>query len=217
MYVPAVILDEPENHVTLCKYLNYWQFEDILSAQTLYFRRFDRFANVNGTQPSNAPQTQGAGLSPAWLFLDCWSAADISYEPLWERYTDKNGGDGLAIVSSVGRIKQAISDPRDYYIGKVRYSGSVSKQSDPILIASTRDQRYRDENEVRLLHKPTVYKGPQSTGVSVRLETDFLALIQAVRVSPHASPQIIKRIRGALRQAGLDKVPVEQTRVYRLA
>lgn len=113
--------------------------------------------------------------------INCWSISKNEDYALWKIYTD-NMKSGVAIKSTVGRLKKSIKSKDDFFIGQVRYGESffnIDEPSDLQIICSKR-KYYKYENELRLIVKDS--NNPPEP--SLYLDVDLDILIDEIYLSP---------------------------------
>jgi hypothetical protein len=128
--------------------------------------------------------------------LNCWSAGPDESFALWRIYL-ANSHSGVAIRSTVGRLRQAIElgndpYPDDVYLGQVRYSDRIAEEEPSrYSVILTKTRFYTFEHEVRLF----VLEFPMSEGGISRpyrisegrtIQVDLETLIDRIYLSPFA-------------------------------
>jgi len=152
--------------------MDIWKFEWILAHAALYFRRCDKFEDplegrlspkeVHGTSESEKAfraaypiksdyESAAAAqeITRGCIFVNCWNMRNEEDARMWNGYT--GGSDSLAIQSTVGQLRRAISD--DITMSAVRYvplSTPRIKFSE-LTVFFYKDVAFEYENELRLV------------------------------------------------------------------
>lgn len=135
MYIksPDINLTENDNLV-VWKYLDLSKFLDMLLSQKLFMSRSDKFEDqYEGTfsEPTYEEIKKIAANNPKFLdyykshrekvVVSSWHANEYESFAMWQIFTKNN--EGLAIQSTIGRLKEALKAEKhfDQYIGEVNY------------------------------------------------------------------------------------------------
>jgi len=88
--------------------------------------------------------------------VNCWHLNEVESVAMWKLYT--SGNDGIAIQTTVGRLKACLSnEPRDIFIAEVQYCDYdalhtlESMEADTLTPLITKRRSYRHECEVRVI------------------------------------------------------------------
>lgn len=151
---------------------------------------------------------------PRLCGVNSWHASEGESAALWRIYAPQ--GMGVAVRSTVGRLKHALrDDPTTVYVGQVTYHDYDRENvgAENLLRTMLRKRRsFEHEREVRGLVFPLPgldMGGPKPLGVAVKAHIPDL--IEAIRVDPEAAPYVIQAIRGVTVAMGLDKALVGQS------
>lgn len=143
-------------------------------------------------------------------FISCWNACDEESFAMWASYT--RNGHGVAIQSTLGRLRKSLNDP-SIKIKKVVYANTeidVIPNTDPTFLHLHKRKFFKAEEEVRgilqfgdgVLPNLENYKfGPNGIYVSVELAV----LINKIYVSPKSDFWVLEAVWGLLKQFGLYK------------
>ena len=135
MYVtsPDIKLSNNDNLV-VWKYLDLSKFLDMLLSQKLFMSRSDKFEDqYEGTfsEPTFEEIKKIAANNPKFLdyykshrekvVVSSWHANEYESFAMWQIFTKNN--EGLAIQSTIGRLKKALEVEKhiEQYIGEVNY------------------------------------------------------------------------------------------------
>lgn len=240
-YVPHAVADTPANEVTIWRYMELPQFLLLLEERYLHFaiqsELEDRWefaiskSMVKSIATISLPGVSGSLLSSMNAFnrmmtVSCWHRNPGESLAMWGLYTHERPG--VAIKSSVGRLKRALSRAdQEVMIGSVRYErhdllpngGSLSfEEPNPIRAVLQKRPCFEYEQEVRALHlgypRPDTSVLPSTVvhipfldkGIKIPIDVD--ALISAVVISPFFPVWATSVITTALRRANLALAPV---------
>lgn len=154
-------------------------------------------------------------------FLNCWRVGTDEDPQFWQKFTPEE--DGVAIETTVGQIKHALTTDLELYMGLVRY---VDQQRHSIPSTPPASYFYKNtpftiENEFRAL----LYEGPNQV-IDLRgrevdtpefsphqfVEADLDEIINRVILSPDTDREFHERVHEVLDANGYD-VPVEISRL----
>lgn len=141
MYKPHFLFEEPEDTTIIWKYLPLDKFLVMMQTKSLYFCRADKFEDpYEGTISKEALSKlrkftdeleftnkdemyeQMLNLmaeSRKMTLVNCWHMNNVESDAMWKLYS--NIKNSIAIQTTLGKFKQALKDPLDIYIGKVKY------------------------------------------------------------------------------------------------
>lgn len=154
------------------------------------------------------------------MFVSCWHEAAYESAALWSQYAS---GAGLAVKSSIARVKRAIIGGPNYNIGRVNY---LDFKNDPyrgpdvnaLISPFLKRKSFEHEREVRILVWDPDKIGPPNPGTSlpdgIELPLGLDDLIEALYISPEASTWLSVHIVELLRRFGLPNLPVIQSTLY---
>lgn len=154
------------------------------------------------------------GAMKKLTLINCWSTSPHESYALWKIYL---GGkpDGVAIRTTVARLKSAINHakdpyPEDYFIGSVQYRNHLGlDQLSRHEIITTKKLYYKFEEELRLyiLNYPLSEGGivpPYDISVGRNVKVDLEKLLQYVYISPFAEKQLREQVASLLASKSLD-------------
>lgn len=134
-----------------------------------------------------------------WICVNCWHMNGHESAAMWRLYCEK--GFGVAIVSTIGRIKRAFEkNDKTLYLGKIQYRDYENFfLNDGNLYNPAQFKRisFSHENEIRIVCGSP---GDKRQGVrpdfpGVALECDLSELIEKIVVSPHEEVWIFEEIK----------------------
>jgi hypothetical protein len=146
--------------------------------------------------------------------VNCWHRNKFESIAMWKLYT--HGKDGVAIQSTVQRLKDSIELPpqRKFVIGAVQYTGRVSNTTsatDPQEPSAgplfTKRTSFAHEEEIRLAvakdpRKPVLDDRPEEQ-ISQLVTVDLKILIERIVVSPYYPDWAIPTLKKIIEDAGL--------------
>jgi len=229
----------PNGNSLVWRYMDLDKFTRLLENQSLYFCNAKRLSDqYEVTIPRSTvqiwrKQLAGVGYSPedieneidirlnGWQYgamkdltlINCWSVSPHESYALWKIYLG-NKPEGVAIRSTLGRLKSAIRSGKDpytetLYMGKVQYRNHLkSDELSRFSIVTTKKTFYKFEEELRLfiLNSP-LSEGGNAPAYDIALgrnvKVDLERLIQRVYVSPFAADVVRNRVENLLTSAGL--------------
>lgn len=143
--------------------------------------------------------------------VSCWHESEYESDAMWKLYSVS--GQGIAIESSVGRLKAAIGERKDLVVERVRYADfehdGIEKGHRHYHLSMKR-KCFEHEKEVRaMIHLPEQGKG-------VAIPCDLDVLVSSVYVSPlvetYAKDAVVALCSGT--GCFLNK-PIHQSSLYR--
>lgn len=171
MYKPIRQIHTPDDDVRIWRYMDLSKFLQFVHSGYLCFCPLDKLDDkFEGYPPASFAFALQAILGnttfPAELALrffnslnsravvSCWHQNDNESVAMWKLYTA--GNDGVAIRSTVGRLKNTLRNfPEDVFIGEVRYVDHFKTDDDEDISAFTplfrKRQSYKHERELRAI------------------------------------------------------------------
>jgi hypothetical protein len=155
------------------------------------------------------------------LFASCWHESRFESAALWDQY---GRAAGLAITSTIGRLKASDRTPSESIIGRVQYLDFSNPSLDgwsthiftpPLL----KRKSFEHEREVRLLKLVTPLDdskrvdfnlSPSRLSLSVHLGV----LIESVYISPESPDWMMRPVEELLRRFGLGNIAVRHSGLY---
>ncbi len=152
-------------------------------------------------------------------YVSCWHLNGHESDAMWKLYGLK--GQGIAIRSSVKRLKDAIESAVDpIHIGRVRYEDYSTYEippGQPVSRLLTKRRSFQHENELRMIvvkHPPTPgLIGFVTPGINVPLNLN--RLIESIWLAPDADPWMQSLIQKIAVKYLSDPPTVHQSRLNR--
>lgn len=229
----------PNGNSSVWRYMSLEKFNRLIEDRSLYFCNAKRLSDqYEVTIPDSTIQVwrkqlinQGYSLEDVeveisirlngWQYgsmkdqtlINCWSVSPHESYALWKIYLG-NKPEGVAIRSTVGRLRAAIRSGKDPYpetlhMGQVRYRNHLkSDELSRFSIVTTKKTFYKFEEELRLfiLNYPLSEGGsvpPYDFALGRNVNVDLEQLIQRVYVSPFAANVVRNRVEELLISARL--------------
>ena len=131
MYTEHASIVTPPDATVVWRYMDLEKFLATLCSRSLFMCRLDKFRDPwEGVHPESAIKVMDEKQmsTKEWLhgsikrktgcFVNCWHAAEHESAALWDLYTNHAG---IAIKSTVGQVKSAVSQDLTFLIGQVTY------------------------------------------------------------------------------------------------
>ena len=135
-------------------------------------------------------------------FLSCWFEGSYESIAMWRLYASGKESKGVAVKSTVGRLKIAIGKPVE--IGRIEYI-DYSKEwpnANEALWRKRLSFEYEHEVRVRIITEGGLSPNPPEF---MTLPVELDELIESVYVSPMAEPWFRDVVEDVLRKYGLEK------------
>jgi hypothetical protein len=185
----------PADETEIWRYLDVFKFVDLVLTRELFLCRLDRLGDPReGRLPESVLATDAfvqenvstiEATVRECVCVNCWHCREDEVLQMWHEYAAC--GTGLAIQSTIGRLKAALTSASgEQFIGKVTYLDykhadcSVNGR-DLTAALCLKDHSFRHEQEVRVI-MITDDDGTAGT----RAKVDLSHLIDKVVVGPYA-------------------------------
>lgn len=238
MYELHADIDTPSDDTVIWRYMDLERLLALLSNSSLYLCRLDRLRDPwEGLWPKSvldrmrlqlASQVSG-GLDsfvgffkdlPKSFFVSCWHENTTESAAFWDQYGNSRG---LAIRSSIGRLKECSRSEMTFFIGLVKYLDydhpePIERSFNALSPAFLKRRSFEHEREVRVLqwHLPfTKDKVDWSSAIdSAELPIDLKVLIESVYISPMSPVWLVDAVHQLLSRFGMPVVPVRRSELY---
>lgn len=234
MYEDHPDISTPPDETVIWRYMDLERLLALLCDKSLFMCRIDQFCDpwegvwpdsvyeeMKSTRPPQATQLRNiAEYLKISFFVSCWHASEHESAALWDSYAARAG---LAIKSTCGRLKSAVTCEKPFYIGEVSYVDYLRYEAtagfDLISPAFLKRKSFEHEREVRVLIReyPTpveqkIDRGKVPKGMSVRV--DLAKLIDAIYLT-HAAPNwLLRCVRELLPKLDLRDIHVYRSDLY---
>lgn len=158
---------EPADDTVIWRFVDLRKFRDLMASEELYFRRADLFTDKSEGLPPEQYAMRVLGLDPYDIndrvalnnhlgslaqhresyYVSCWHLFRQEELAMWEQY----GHDGVAIVSSYGRLRAALGTLIDEaQLGLIRYGvAHLANTFNALEFITTKQLFYEPERELR--------------------------------------------------------------------
>jgi hypothetical protein len=247
------LLRTPPDDTILWRYLDLSHFINLLDRRSLYFANLREFTDEwEGVVPATSIEAKRRYLENFLLArpgsmeskmvrdmersfrpfqggygVNCWHKNKVESVAMWKLYT--HGKDGVAVQTTVGRLKKCLSEERrEILIVEVQYDdheiiyeleSDLIFYKDPIIPVITKRRSFAHESEVRVLLVRQNRKDVSgatlselSTGEAVTV--DLAKLIERIFASPDYPAWAISSLQDRVTAAGL-QVQVETSDLLR--
>ncbi|MFC6953479.1 hypothetical protein [Halorubellus litoreus] len=238
---PVAYRDErwalPSDSMAIRRYKSREHFKTLVEEEELYFgaaRKYheEDFDDTEGQATDATREAEDAGtplsaFAPAEyledlrqnsigrFFLNCWKLGRDENHQHWDEFGE------IAIETTVGRLRKAISYEYQLYMGMVRYVDDlVEIPSVPEAAYFYKLLEFASENEFRvvldrdpqLVFQPSKEPPDWDYDDSLSVDIDVEQLITQVIVRPSADNELVTFVQNTLADNGLD-VPVKRSRL----
>jgi hypothetical protein len=199
MYVNSSNITLPEDNNTIVwKYLDLSKFLDMLLSQQLFMSRSDKFEDqYEGTfsEPTFEEIKKIAANNPKFLdyykshrekvVISSWHINEYESFAMWQIFTKNN--EGLAIQSTIGRLKEALRPENriEQYIGNVNYIDYKKEYipfDDTFFPFLFKRKSFQYEGEVRIISDVSAQNISVNEGLKINV--DLNQLIEKIYIHP---------------------------------
>jgi hypothetical protein len=161
-------------------------------------------------------------LKQGWFYVNCWHVNSVESYAMWNIYTTKS--EGIAIKTTIGKLKQSIKSQLRIFYSKISYLDynneslieyQMSCRQKGVLIhpfpAFYKEKSYEYEKEFRVafMNNPFIDKTNDShKAIDVNLDT----LIEEIYISPYAGKWFRDLIEKVVKRYKLN-APIQQSRI----
>ncbi|WP_396138452.1 hypothetical protein [Flavobacterium sp.] len=199
MYINSSNITLPEDNDTIVwKYLDLSKFLDMLLSQQLFMSRSDKFEDqYEGTfsEPTFEEIKKIAANNPKFLdyykshrekvVISSWHINEYESFAMWQIFTKNN--EGLAIQSTIGRLKEALQPERaiEQYIGNVNYIDYKKEYipfDDTFFPFLFKRKSFQYEREVRIISDVSAQNISVNDGLKINVNLN--ELIEKIYIHP---------------------------------
>jgi len=199
MYINNSNITLPEDNTTIVwKYLDLSKFLDLLLSQQLFMSRSDKFEDqYEGTfsEPTFEEIKKIAANKPEFLdyykshrekvVISSWHINEYESFAMWQIFTKNN--EGLAIQSTIGRLKKALEPENriEQYIGNVNYIDYKKEYipfDDTFFPFLFKRKSFQYEREVRIITDVSSHNISVNDGLKINI--DLNQLIEKIYIHP---------------------------------
>lgn len=212
MYRNHPSISQPNDTASIWRYMDFTKFVHILQSSTLYFSHrsgFDDQFEGSLTKQILVRRRQNDSQRyhlwekfyqkvPNFVGINCWHENPVESAAMWKLYLQSK--EGIAIKSTVERLKNCIIDDKEVYIGSVEYIDYATGDFDESFAYSPllrKRKSFEHEREVRALVN-CMYEGisfsnedvwgldQPEIGPGVHVQIDISILIESIYIAPTA-------------------------------
>lgn len=208
----------PNNEIIVWKYLDLSKFLDMLISKKLFMSRSNKFEDqYEGTfsEPTFDEIKKIAENNPKFLdnyksrrekvVISSWHTNQYESFAMWQIFTKNN--EGLAIQSTIGRLKDALQTESEYeqYIGEVNY---IDYKKDFIPFNDTffpflfKRKSFQYEHEIRILSDVSDKNIKIDNGL--KIDVDINSLIEKIYIHPKSENWYKKLVIELVEKLGFD-------------
>lgn len=194
---PHITLTDDPNTI-VWKYLDLSKFLDMLLSKKLFMSRSDKFEDqYEGTfsEPTYEEIKKIAANNPKFLdyykshrekvVISSWHANEYESFAMWQIFTKNN--EGLAIQSTIGRLKEALKPEKHFeqYIGEVNYIDYKKEYipfDDTFFPFLFKRKSFQYEREIRIISDVSADNLKVNDGLKIDVDIDLL--IEKIYIHP---------------------------------
>jgi hypothetical protein len=216
----------PLDETVIWRYMNLEGFLALVCGGKLHLSRLDCLDDPwEGTWPKSTVERWRSPrmgskvrllLDKDWLkqklFVSCWHDSAHESAALWAMYS---GRAGIAVKSTIGKLKTALTDARTFYIGSVTY---LDFERDDYSRFGTlgsvviKRKSFEHEREVRVIRSEP--KRDLLDTRSLQFDCNISDLIDEVYLSPKCDDWLVPHVKVLLGKFGFGAVPVRKSDLY---
>ena len=218
MFVNNGHINTPDPDVVVWKYLDLSKFLDLLLCKQLFMARSDKFEDqYEGTfsEPTYEELKKMAENNPEFLknykkqrehvVVSSWHINEYESYAMWQIFTQNN--EGLAIQSTVGRLKEALAPEENYeqYIGAVKYIYYKKEYipfDDKFFPFLFKRKSFQYEREVRIISNLSRHNLSVNDGIKINV--DIHKLIERIYIHPKSENWYKNLVIQLMKQLGFD-------------
>lgn len=251
MYKKNHLFDTPPDDIMVWRYMDLAKFISLLEDECLFLSRADKFEDpYEGLWPTkNIEVYSNASLSKSHkelkkhVLINCWHINEYESDAMWKIYSQNQ--QGIAIQSTVGKIKGSILCDMDIYIGKVKYidfnEDFIEFPPNPIKTGKgvyygtsgeffsaflNKRKSFAHEKELRIVSDTLKIKRKGKEGVikineeivptGINIKVSLIDLIEKIYLSPICPSWYFELIGKILKRYELDNIPLIQSEILKL-
>ena len=120
-------IKQPAKDATLWRYMNFEKFANILTKESLFFSRADKYDDkFEGYIPESiivSYKSAGIHIDPnifrPYVMCNCWHHGDEESMGMWDKYHLRNSG--IAIKTTLENLKNSLPDEPNVFLGQIEY------------------------------------------------------------------------------------------------
>lgn len=197
MFQENIKLHIPSDETIIWKYLDLSKFLDLLLSKSMFMSRSDKFEDqYEGTfsEPTYQEIKKLLADNPEYLdayktkrkniIISSWHANSYESYAMWQVFTKSN--EGLAIQSTIGRLKNSLIEPKaDQFIGEVNYIDYKKEHipfDDAFFPFLFKRKSFQYENEIRVISDISHLNLSVNEGIKVSI--DINEMVEKLYIHP---------------------------------
>lgn len=215
MYKEIGGISTPNDEDTLWRYMSFEQFVNILATESLFFTRAykyddpfegyihkvttksinDIFDDINIANMNNVDKAKLYAIlrkheiEQKYIMCNCWHKSSDESMGMWEKYHLRNSG--IAIKTTMAKLKESITDTINVYIGNIEYISRENFQRQYVkkvndLILNSQPILYHP-----YFYKRDVFKYEQEVRVIIDIESIMGDVFERLKDEDFSNPDII--------------------------
>lgn len=240
-------LDPPHGNSSVWRYMAHWKLESLINNSELFFPNATKLSDKyevsipESTLKTKRKELRNSGYSGKALkeelakfhwetnpmkdlvLVNCWSISPHESYALWKIYLG-NENNGVAIKSTVGKLKDSIQSgsdpyPENFYIGSVKYETHLKPDElSRFSVITTKKPFYDFEKELRLF----IINYPLSEGGTEPLydihdgrtvKVDLQTLVHHIYISPFADHSYRREVGTLLKKSDINMSILKQSKI----
>lgn len=227
MFNPHDRFDTPPDDTLVWRYMNIDKFLALVCSKKLHLTRLDHFKDpFEGRFPPSVLRAWAAdrpnrpGRQPLAdalrksFFVNCWHESDVESAALWEQYSSAGG---IAVRSTIARLKNADQSDLAYSIGRVQYVDfdkyEWNKDLTMLTIPCLKRRSFRHEEEVRIVAMDQALDMP-SKEKSLSIDGCLGKIAESVWLSPLCPKWLTDHVITLMKEFGLGFIEVKRSDLY---
>lgn len=232
MYSNSTGFQCPHDDTIIWKYMDLFKFLDLISTNKLFMLKITEFIDKSDGKDHNTIESFKEKSNPrvhisleenyelikkvndqvrGLTFVNCWHINDYESSVMWDSYSNSNGG--VAIKTTIGKIKKSIIDERDVYISPVQYSNLPPAVGSAFYPLIQKSEIYRDERELRLLHSDLSKINIGVNEKFIKIDVNVDELIDEVYFHPLTPEWVVESLKAIISKLNPNLIP-EKSYIY---
>ena len=217
---------KPNDSDIIWHYYSFSQFLYLIEYSKLHFTRADKFEDkweVLITEKDAAYYNTSAESIPCIrdretkrIFVNCWTKSEHELALMWKAYTSDK--EGIAIKSTVQKLKNCYDGPDAIYVTPVRYIDCKVDSAQPsgmvlntFWFSVTKRKVFEQEKELRLVYDAATEKDEYEISIN------YKELIQGVYLAPNAELWFVKLLKKLLNRHDIDEKIIQTSELSQLS
>jgi hypothetical protein len=226
----------PPDEVKIWRYISIEKLRLLLTDKALYFRRADLFDDtLEGILPGGTVKAikdeLPAGIAQiltgvhnanrGYMFVSCWHGNSSESAAMWDLYANRQAG--IAIETTVGNLRTAITAKETFILSKVEYvehANHANGDGDVYKSMFIKNKPYSHEQEVRLVHcsggPPSglfSFPIPTDPRAGINLSINVQTLINKIHLAPKSDSDFEAAVRNLLSEHSIT-ADINRSKLY---